>query len=538
MMRENTRVRVAPLRSLSLNAVLVVACAWLQFVPLCRCATTRTATLNDFQADQRTGILYVDGHQYVSASAALTACPDSGCVIDLRGNTSLEALTLGNINPGPKPVTIFLGPYTYNVNTITLRSDLRIIGAGGATVLQSVSTTNTPVFVLPQQDNTAAYNVLLRDFRILAASGNTTQDAFDLDCSKTTGDGLFYSMIQGITIEYFNGVSIRLRGPNNGFASNNQFSTFQNVFVFRGTSPRSGEALRIEGANSNLTFTECQFDDNAGEGVGANIYLGVLPGGRDGYPLSIHFHGIISQNADVAVVINGGVNIDFHDSHHESIRTGGYLITNGTFNLGILIDRAYFAADSYINSGKGYLVNSASGSGLNDIVFTNNVFGQFGKPPDRVLVGDAHWTACGNFGPSVAFQPCQYSGQTIQAQSFQANQGVAQTKTNISLGPEWGTGATVTEVKGWTQTEQFTINSGSGLFSANPTITVAFPNAFSETPLCDLLVQDVRGSGGAILFNPTFSSKQLATFTVETSSGQPFVPAANESYKVLLRCGP
>jgi len=238
------------------------------------------------------------------------------------------------------------------------------------------------------------------------------------------------------------------------------------------------------------------------------------------------------------VVINGGVNIDFHDSHHESIKTGGYLITNGTFNLGILIDRTYFAADSYINSGKGYLVNSASGSGSNQIVFTNNVFGQFGKPPDRVLVGDAQWTACGNFGPSVAFQPCQFVGQSIHAQNFQANEGNVQTKANISLGAGWGTGATITDLKGWTQTEQFTINSGSGAFSASPMISVAFPNEFSEPPLCDLLVQDVGGSGGPIIFNPTFSSKETITFIAETSGGQAFVPGAAERYKVLLRCGP
>jgi hypothetical protein len=536
--RENVRYRLVPPGPLSLNAVMLLAWAWLQFAPLGTRATSGPTPLNYLQADQKSGILHVDGSHYASAKDALSACPESGCVIDLRGNTGTEALTLGNIDPGGKPVTILLGPYTYNVNTITLRSDLHIIGAGGATVLQSMSATNSAVFVLPQQDNAAASSVLLRDFRMLAAPGNTTQDAFDLDCSKTTGDGLFYSMIQGITIEYFNGVSIRLRGPSNGFPSNNQFSTFQNVFVFRGTSPHSGEALRIEGANSNLTFTECQFDDNAGQQVGTNIYLGVLPGGRDGYPLSIHFHGIISQNADIAVVINGGVNIDFHDSHHESIRTGGYLVTNGTFNLGILIDRTYFASDSYINSGKGFLVNSASGSGLNDIVFTNNVFGQFGKPPDHVLVGEAHWTACGNFGPSVAFQPCQYSGQSIQAQSFQANQGPTQTEANIVAGPGWGIGATVTDVKGWTQTEQFTINSGASSFSAEPTLSVTFPTAFSQAPLCDLLVQDVKGSGGAILFNPESITKQSATFAAETYGGEPFVPAANESYKVLLRCGP
>lgn len=482
------------------------------------------------------GVLYIDGIHYADAKAALASCPLSGCVIDLRGNPSPDALNLGSLDPGPKSVTLLLGPYTYSVGTITLENNLNITGNG--TTLQSTSKTDSPMFVLPQTDKTPANNVTLQNFRMFGAPGNTSQDGFNLDCSRNRGNGLFYSVLRGLTIQGFNGVSIRLRGPNNNFASNNQFTTFENIFVFRGTSQSSGEALRIEGANSNLTFIECQLDGNAGEPVGNNIYLGVLKGGTDGYPLSIHFYGTISQNANIAVVVNGVVNIEFHSSHHEAIRTGGYLVTNGTFNLGLLIDRAYFAADSYNNEGTGYLVKSASGSTQNDIIFTNNIFGQFGKAPDNILLGDAQWTTCGNFGPSTAFQPCRFTGQTLQSVNFQANEGKRQRLENIVLGPGWGEGATVTDVKGWTQTEQFTINSGASSFSASPTISITFPNPFSEAPLCDILVQGVTGLGGSILFNPTPSTKQMATFTAETSSGQPFLPAANESYKVLLRCGP
>lgn len=486
---------------------------------------------------QPDGVLYVDGVHYIDAKAALASCPLSGCVIDMRGNPNPKALNLESLDPGSKSVTLLLGPYTYSVGTITLENNLNITGNG--TTLQSSSKTDSPMFVLPQTDNTPANNVTLQNFRMLGAPGNTSQDGFNLDCSRNRGNGLFYSVLRGLTIQSFNGVSLRLRGPNNNFASNNQFTTFENIFVFRGTSRTSGEALRIEGANSNLTFIECQLDGNAGEPVGSNIYLGVLKGGRDGYPLSIHFYGAISQNANIAVIVNGVVNVEFHNSHHEAIRTGGYLVTNGTFNLGLLIDRAYFAADgSYNNGGTGYLVNSASGSVQNDIIFTNNVFGQFGKAPDNILLGDAQWTTCGNFGPFATFQPCRFTGQTLQSVNFQASEGKRQTLENISLGPGWGEGAMITDLKGWTQTEQFTINSGSNSFSASPTISVTFPNSFSETPLCDLLVQDVKGAGGSILFNPTFSSKQMTTFTAETSSGQAFVPVANESYKILLRCGP
>jgi hypothetical protein len=479
---------------------------------------------------------YLDGRQYSNVQAALAACPSSGCIIDMRDDSRSSALNLGSFDPGSKAVTLLLGPYTYSVDTITLEKSLNITGHG--TTLQSVSHNNSPVFVLPQANGTPASGVTLRNFQMLGAPGNTSQDGFDLDCSQTMGDGLFYSLIQGIIIQRFNGVSIRLRGPNSHFGSNTQFTTFQNITVFRGPSTTSGEALRIEGANSNLIFTECEFDGGMAK-TGTNIYLGVLKGGTYAYPESIHFHGIISQDADIAVAINGSVNVDFHGSHHEHIKTGAYLITDGTFNFGVVIDTSYFAADgSYRKSGNGYLVNSASGSLRNYIIFTNNILGQFGNAPDHVLLGQAQWTACGNFGPSVIFQPCQFTGQNIQAQTFQANQGVAQTTTNISAGAGWGRDARITDVKGWTQTQQFVINSGDSSFSANPTITVTFPNPFTEPPLCDLLVQDIKGPGGSILFDPTVSSRQMAKFTAETPTGQPFIPTTGEHYKVLLRCGP
>lgn len=524
--------------------LLFIGIVYGQHGPYDDIASRATTPVRDAQVQEATdagaqnhGVIHVDGTRYTSASAALAACPSEGCVIDMRGNPSPAALDLSSFDPRGLSVTLLLGPYTYKVETITLRSNLNITGNG--TTLQSVSTNNQPVFVLPQTNNTPASNVTLQNFRMFGAPGNTSQDGFDLDCSETTGDGLFYSVVRGITIQHFNGVSIRLRGPNNSFRSNTQFTTFENIFVFRGASQTSGEALRLEGANSNLTFIECELDGNAGEWVGSNIYLGVLKGGRGGYPLSVHFYGTISQAADTAVVINGSVNLDFHNTHHEAIRTGGYLITNGTFNIGVLIDRTYFAADgSYNNSGEGYLVKSASGSVQNDIVFTNNVFGQFGRAPDNVLVGEAQWTACGNFGPSTTFQPCQFTGQAVQAANFQANQGKLQSSTNITLGPGWGSGARVTDVKGWTQTEQFTINSGSGSFATAPQVSIRFPSPFPQTPLCSLTAQDVAGNGGAILFNPTFLSGAMVTFTAETLAGSTFTAAANERYTVLMRCGP
>ncbi|MGB7435083.1 MAG: hypothetical protein WBW49_06655, partial [Candidatus Acidiferrum sp.] len=61
--------------------------------------------------------------------AAVNACPASGCIIyAVSPNVNLN---LGTIDPGSKVITIYLGPYTYTVNQITLRSGLKIIGMGG-----------------------------------------------------------------------------------------------------------------------------------------------------------------------------------------------------------------------------------------------------------------------------------------------------------------------------------------------------------------------------------------------------------------------
>src|SRR5882762_10202423 len=142
-------------------------------------------------------------------SAAVAACPANGCIIyAVSPNVNLN---LGNIDPGFKAITIYLGPYTYTVKQITLRKALKIIGmgaAGGAngsatcsvaapcngTTLQSING-NTPVFVLPQTSNSAATNVLLSGFRVSGSVGNTNEDGFFLDTSTTINSGLWYSTV-------------------------------------------------------------------------------------------------------------------------------------------------------------------------------------------------------------------------------------------------------------------------------------------------------------------------------------------------------
>src|SRR6516165_2160552 len=79
-------------------------------------------------------ILSVDGSTHTTLVSAFEACPSSGCVIDMRGNASPTARSLGKFDPGTTPVTILLGPYSYT-GAFTLRSNLTVLGIKGVTNL-------------------------------------------------------------------------------------------------------------------------------------------------------------------------------------------------------------------------------------------------------------------------------------------------------------------------------------------------------------------------------------------------------------------
>ena len=120
-----------------------------------------------------------------------------------------------------------------------------------------------------------------------------------------------------------------MKSRNDSFAAASQWLVFNNVVVIRNAG--GGNALRLEGAVFELRFVDCQFD-GAAVGDGTNIYMGGLAGGVSGYPNSIHFEGLVSQFAALAVQIDGGINIIFNGSHHELVN-GAYQI-NYTHNVG------------------------------------------------------------------------------------------------------------------------------------------------------------------------------------------------------------
>jgi hypothetical protein len=329
--------------------------------------------------------------------AAVSACPANGCIIyAVSPNVNLN---LGTIDPGTKAVTIYLGPYTYTVKQITLRKALKIIGMGASgdangtagcsaatpcngTVLQSING-NSPVFVLPQVNNTPATNVHLAGFRVFGSVGNTSEDGFFLDTSSTSNTGLWYSALDDIYMQGFAGVAIHVKGRNNDFAATSQWVLFNNVAVYRAAG--GGNALRLEGAVFQLRFRDCQFDGQR-IGDGTNIYIGGTqggpPAGAAGFPTSITFEGLVSQGAALAVQIDGAVNTIFYGSHHEGL-FAGYRVTNNTGidTFGLTISDTYFAGNVGSNGGTGYDLSVETSRALGIFFVHNQAFGN----PDAVV---------------------------------------------------------------------------------------------------------------------------------------------------------
>jgi hypothetical protein len=336
-------------------------------------------------------ILFAD--QYAGGvAAAISACPSNGCIIyAVAPNVNLS---LGNIDPGYKSITIYLGPYTFTVNQITLRKGLKIIGMGASggvngsvtcstatpcngTALQSVNG-NNPVFVLPQTNNQPATNVELTGFRLYGSAGNTSEDGFLLDTSSTTNTGLWNSVLNDISVSGFAGVGIHVKGRVSDFASTCQWVLFNNVVSLR--TPGGGNALRLEGSVFELRFRNCQFDGPR-QGDGTNIYIGGYSGSDGGYPTSIVFEGLVSQAANLAVQINGGVNIVFYASHHEALGAAYQVSFTGMPTDGLTITDTYFAGNVGLNGGNGYLLNVATTLAKGIVFSHNHIFGV----PDAVV---------------------------------------------------------------------------------------------------------------------------------------------------------
>ena len=303
-----------------------------------------------------TGLYTVDGSQYASVQAAITAClasANTSCTVDARtsGRLGSAADVIGSFDPGSIGLTLLLGSYTdYTIGQVTLRNNLSIIGAGNIlTGITSSSVTNQAVFVLPQANNSPAISVHLEGFGVTPASGATTQIGADLECNSYTNSGMWYSTWDDVWFgNYANGFpggGIKMSCPTP--ASAIQFSQFRNVVAFR-SSGETNPALSICGSGTgNDQFYGGEFDagDWSDTTIVPNVFIGACPGDPTGNAYSLNFYGTTMQGGTNLVELNGANTIQFDHTHHEGtpgLTNGFRFVCGGSQNLGIHIDHPAF----------------------------------------------------------------------------------------------------------------------------------------------------------------------------------------------------
>lgn len=339
-------------------------------------------------ASSLNGVVAVDGVKYATAAAALAdpACA-TGCTIDMRGNNSVSALALGTFDPGVAagPVTLLLGPYTYNASQVVLRSYFHLAGAArGATKIQSTST-STPVFVLG--GTTATYSVRISDLVVFCGAGNTNQIGFNIT-APISGGGLNYSEFDDVTVggdglHECGGGGILLDGSNGGSPpAINQFLNFNNVQTFR--APAGGPALHIRGVNGQMVFTNCQFDGSptASRDTLPNVVIedSAFAGFTAAY--SIVFNEVTTQRGGIGIQLRGVTNFVCDTCHFENVSgMVNAAIGQNYGNQGVVIRNSYCAVNCAVNSGAGYLVTM---DGFSQIAFDNN---STFSSPDNFFLG-------------------------------------------------------------------------------------------------------------------------------------------------------
>ena len=358
--------------------------------------------LGTFTVPSVNNVIEVDGIKNTSINSALAMCPATGgCVIDARGG--LGSLAIGTFDPGTKSVTLLLGPYTYSVTQITLRTNFHLIGTasvhqtiGGtfaATVLQSTNVATSPI-VLPGSGQGPAQFVELSDLSLLAATGNTTENGIDLQ--PLVGGGLWQSTFSNLMVQGFVGTSINIAANNvcGGVTCTdpavNQFLQFHNVYVSR---PVGGIGIAIIGNSGQITFDATSqvtysLYPTSPNPPGTNVLIAQEASGNSSatYPYDVAFRDFTNQGSARAFDIEGASNVVIENNHFEECSICTYLNTGPQgweYNVRMDKNHYVFGANDGVNSGAGALAYAATANN-SAATFSNNSIEQ---SPDAILGG-------------------------------------------------------------------------------------------------------------------------------------------------------
>jgi hypothetical protein len=364
------------------------------------------------------GVIYVSSGCYANLQAAFAVCPGAagggagGCTIDMRGDSNSAALNLGTFDPGAKAVVILLGPYSYTVTQITVRTSLQVIGMGpgrgnpvtGTRIVQANGSVAPFALGGGAYPANVAINVYLANFWLDGVAGNTTDGlsfvAITSTDTHTYGGGLWYSALYNLVIGSttpFGRNAIRIDDTARAMtASAMQFNSMRNVTAFRALN--GPPALMIIGDyNGQLTVDDSEFDGQFGQTDTANNIYNIQIGNGDAgnstfwVAYSIVMRNVTSQWAgdannegtgtgSAAIFLAGGVagftcqgcHLEGNEGLIKEVVSPG-----GHGNWGVSIKDSYVVG---MQGANGYLCNIDGNSSLalNDNVMQQSTAGPLG----------------------------------------------------------------------------------------------------------------------------------------------------------------
>jgi hypothetical protein len=441
-----------------------------------------------------------------------------------------------NLNAGH--VLRFSQGGTYNLSAgITMAGNSVLAGMTSA---MAVNTTPAVMLQMASGQNLSALITVNGPYAViqdLAIDGNKSNNA-------TGGSGIVATHkasrleLNRVTAGNFqtNGVTL------NGVASPKIFKlmTYQN----------SNDGLFCNGTSGggDAYVTDSEFENNLGNGVEINSCpawrINHSDFGQNSQTVpgscGLNIYGASRAPANFEIITNNQFGGQFRDD----------LCINGSGNTSV---GSNIVGNSFIGSGFLLAANTYShlvlvDGGLN--VVSGNVFSASPRrTPNQYAISVTETHSGGGLGnrivDNVFVDSADNGGSppwgTARVLDSTAN-GITCFNSSIVLSAGWGAGNAVSSANGYFPNCSFVINSGRASFSAAPTVTLKFPGSliqvFNETPVCQLNVVAITGSGGSILFNPTSTSLTSTVWTAQSSTGAAFTPTSSETYKVVLSCSP
>lgn len=375
-----TGILAAPtINGTTVNATTLNAAA---FNGIIGSTTPNTATITSLTSKNENGDTIIHVDQYASWAAALADCPTNGCTLDGRSPNTPTALGTIDTGVNPRVVKILLGPMTYTVDHIVLRSGLNVIGSGienvQGTEIQAVGVSNQAPFVMPPPSAAVSVQgVILQDFSINGTAGNTSQDGIKIDLTGLgTGSNFEFSRFSRIQYGGFFGSFLHLKGSSTlvGLVGAIQGNIFDSLI---GSSPITnatiGTNLRMEGGEiGQNTFINNWYQVDTGPN-GTLAYCGNISSSDTTGPYSNWWYGTTIQGGGAAgVLLEGCKGATFYNSHAEGNNIIFQLkgLAVGWHNEGIVLDGGLASGNNGVNAGAGAIVDASDASNTSNGTLT------------------------------------------------------------------------------------------------------------------------------------------------------------------------